>query len=74
MVALLVLVPPTVEWWRRRPGLDPIRWSVASIVDDVAYGAGVWAGCLRARSLAPLIPSPVNEWMERARPTRRRRG
>jgi mycofactocin system glycosyltransferase len=73
-VALLVLAPPTVEWRRRRPRLDPVRWSVASIVDDVAYGAGVWVGCLRARSLAPLIPSPVNGWMERARPTRRRRG
>ena len=55
--ALLVLTPPAVEWWRRRPELDPLRWSLASIVDDVAYGAGVWAGCLRSRSLGPLVPS-----------------
>jgi mycofactocin system glycosyltransferase len=74
VVALLVLASPTVEWRRRRPGLDPIRWSAASIVDDVAYGAGVWVGCLRARSLAPLIPAPVNGWMQRALTTPRRRG
>jgi mycofactocin system glycosyltransferase len=74
VVALLVLAPPTIEWRRRRPGLDPIRWSAASIVDDVSYGAGVWVGCLRARTLAPLIPSPIDRWMEGARPTRRRRG
>ncbi len=54
---LLVLVPAAVEWWRRRPDLDPIRWTLASIADDVAYGAGVWAGCLRWRSFGPLVPT-----------------
>ena len=53
----LALVPPVVEWWQRRPELDPFRWSVASIVDDVAYGLGVWAGCIRARTFGPLRPS-----------------
>jgi len=56
VAALLVILPPTVDWWRRRPGLDPLRWTVASIADDVAYGAGVWAGCLRSRSFGPLLP------------------
>jgi mycofactocin system glycosyltransferase len=26
------------------------------LVDDIAYGAGVWTGCPRARSLRPLLP------------------
>ncbi|MDQ1745783.1 MAG: mycofactocin glycosyltransferase [Frankiaceae bacterium] len=26
------------------------------IVDEVAYGAGVWTGCFRARALRPLVP------------------
>ena len=55
-VAALVAVPPMVEWWRRRPPLDPLRWSVAAVADDVAYGAGVWWGCIRDRSLGPLVP------------------
>ena len=55
--ATLVAVPPLVEWWRRRPPLDPVRWSVAAVVDDVAYGAGVWWGCLRDRTFGPLVPA-----------------
>ena len=55
--ATLVLAPPLVDWWRRRPDLDPIMWSLASIADDVAYGAGVWAGCLRSRAYGPLVPA-----------------
>ncbi len=54
--ALLAVVPPVVEWWRTRPGLDLPRWVVASVADDAAYGAGVWTGCLRARSFGPLLP------------------
>jgi mycofactocin system glycosyltransferase len=57
VVALLVALPPAVEWVQRRPRLDPVRWSAASVVDDVAYGAGVWWGCLRCRSVVPLVPS-----------------
>jgi mycofactocin system glycosyltransferase len=55
--ALLLGTPPLVEWRRRRPGLDPVRWWVASVADDMAYGAGVWEGCLRRRSFGPLIPA-----------------
>jgi mycofactocin system glycosyltransferase len=55
--ATLALVPPLVEWWQRRPELDPVRWSVASMADDVAYGLGVWAGSIRARTVGPLLPS-----------------
>jgi mycofactocin system glycosyltransferase len=55
--AALLLAPPVVEWWRRRPALDPVRWSLASIADDMAYGAGVWTGCLRSRSFGPLVPA-----------------
>jgi hypothetical protein len=53
----LVALPPLVDWWRRRPPIDPLRWSLASVADDSAYGIGVWWGCLRARSLDPLLPS-----------------
>jgi mycofactocin system glycosyltransferase len=55
--AALVMAPPLVEWWRRRPDLDPVRWSLASILEDVSYGAGVWEGCFRARSFGPLVPA-----------------
>ena len=36
----LVLVPPIVDWVRRRPDLDLPRWVAASVADDLAYGDG----------------------------------
>jgi mycofactocin glycosyltransferase len=57
VAALLVLSPPMLEWWQRRPGLDPVRWAAASIADDLAYGSGVWAGCISARTISPLLPA-----------------
>lgn len=43
----------------RRTGseLDPVRYVVAHRLDDLAYGAGLWVGCLRARSAAALVPA-----------------
>ena len=56
MMALLIVAPPAVEWWKKRPGLGPLRWVAASVADDVAYGAGVWTGCVSTRTFGPLLP------------------
>lgn len=55
-VASLLLGPPLTRWLADRPGLDPIRYTAAALADDVAYGAGVWAGCLTHRTPAPVLP------------------
>ena len=55
--ALLVVAGPVVDWVRQRPDLDLPRWIAASMADDLAYGAGVWKGCLRLRTLSPLLPT-----------------
>jgi len=60
-LALAATVPPLVEWLHERPPLDPATWSVLRLVDDMAYGAGVWAGCWRCRSLAALRPD-LTSW------------
>lgn len=51
------VLPPILD---RRIGGDPSGWpryAALRLLDDVAYGTGVWAGCLRARSWRALIPS-----------------
>jgi mycofactocin system glycosyltransferase len=48
--------PPLAAWADRQPRLDPISWTVASWIDDAAYGAGVWAGSIRRRTAAALLP------------------
>jgi len=52
-----VVVPPLIEWRAARSGLDPLRWIGLRLADDVAYSAGVWAGCVRAGQWGPVLPS-----------------
>ena len=59
------LVPALTEWWDARPRLDPLRFTLLRIVDDAAYGVGVWRGVVRERdprALTPVIhgPTPQN--------------
>jgi mycofactocin glycosyltransferase len=53
----LLLAAPLHDWIASRPALDPARWTIACLADDVAYGAGVWSGCIRHRTLRPLLPT-----------------
>jgi len=52
-----VTVPPLLEWRSRRPGLDPLRFLLLRLLDDLAYGTGVAMGCLETRSVRALLPS-----------------
>ena len=54
-------VPLLAEWAEQRPALDPLRWMIIRLADDLAYGAGLWAGCARQRSLAALRPD-LSSW------------
>ncbi|MHB1711224.1 MAG: mycofactocin biosynthesis glycosyltransferase MftF [Acidimicrobiales bacterium] len=55
--AAMAILPPVVEWWRRRSELDLPRWVLASVAEDIAYGIGVWSGCVQSRAIAPVLPS-----------------
>jgi mycofactocin system glycosyltransferase len=54
--ALALCIPAIHEWWATSPDLDPVRFTVLHVVDDVAYGTGVWAGSLQARTVRSLLP------------------
>jgi hypothetical protein len=54
--ALALLVPAAGDWVSESGGLDPIRYAALHVADDLAYGAGVWRGCVMARTLVPLVP------------------
>jgi hypothetical protein len=55
-VASLLLGPPLTAWARQRPALDPVRFTLATLADHLAYGAGVWSGCLAHRTTIPVRP------------------
>ena len=46
-----------LDYRRKRPDLDPVRFGVARRLDDLAYGTGLWAGAVRARSPRALVPA-----------------
>jgi hypothetical protein len=52
-----LLVGSAADYVARRPRLDPLRFTVLRAADDLAYAAGVWVGCARARAVAPLMPA-----------------
>jgi mycofactocin system glycosyltransferase len=60
--ALALLVPALVDWRKDRKDtengadLRPGPYVALHIADDAAYGAGVWLGCARERTVAPLVP------------------
>lgn len=55
-LAAAAVVPVLLEWRSQRPPLDPVRFGVLRLLDDLSYGTGVWLGCLRARSVRALLP------------------
>ena len=50
------VVPGLVDWAQRRPRLDPLRFCALHLAYDLAYAAGLWAGCRRERSVRALLP------------------
>ena len=59
--AALALMAPALNDLVSTPGdLDPVRYTALHVADDLAYGVGLWRGCLHARTLRPLIPHIVS--------------
>lgn len=48
-----------MEYSRTSARLDPLRFGLLRRLDDLAYGAGVWAGVVRGRSAIALLPRIV---------------
>ena len=44
-------------WWPQRGRVGPVRFAGGRRLEDLAYGAGLWAGALRARDLRALLPA-----------------
>jgi len=46
-----------LAWWPHRRRVGPVRFAAARRLEDLAYGAGLWAGAARARSATALLPA-----------------
>jgi mycofactocin system glycosyltransferase len=50
----LVAAPPIADWLESRPDVPLRRYIGGRIADDAAYGVGVYAGCIKERTVAPI--------------------
>lgn len=66
-VLAAAVVDVALEYRRDPAHLDPVRFGLARRLDDLAYGAGVWIGAVRARSLGALRPAIVRSTTPRPR-------
>ncbi len=66
-VAAAALATSVADWVAGDRSLDLPRFVALHVADDLAYGAGVWAGCLRERTVAPLVPD-FGPWPPRSAP------
>jgi len=55
-VLVAALAPTSFDWINKRPSIDPLRYVALRLLDDMAYGAGLATGALKARSLNALQP------------------
>jgi hypothetical protein len=55
-VVAAALLEGLADWRRVRPEQPLLPYVAAHRLDDLAYGAGLWAGAAKARTLAPLLP------------------
>ncbi len=52
-------VEGVADYRRSGSSLNPVAYLLIRWLDDLAYGAGVWAGAIRGRTIAPLVPRLV---------------
>ena len=60
VVVAAAVIDAVHDWMTHRDcgmRMSPIGYMVLKRLDDIAYGAGLWAGALRARTLRPLRPT-----------------
>lgn len=63
-LVVAALVAPTLADAARRRSVAELVLAPGAVVDDLAYGIGVWRGVLRERCLDPLVPT-ISGWPQR---------
>jgi mycofactocin system glycosyltransferase len=57
LVVAAATVDAVLAWWPHRRRVGPVRFAAARRLEDLAYGAGLWQGAVRARSARALLPA-----------------
>jgi mycofactocin glycosyltransferase len=72
LVPAIAVADAVLAWWPHRRQVGPLRFAAGRRLEDLGYGAGLWAGALRARdprALLPARPAPMPPPPNRLRTT-----
>ena len=58
LVAAIAVVDAVGGWWPHRREIDLPTFAAGRRLADLAYGAGLWLGAIRARDVSALLPVP----------------
>ncbi len=53
-IVLTAFAVPVIDWWRKRPPLNPVSWWAMRLADDAAYCVGQWWGAIENRTCRAL--------------------
>ncbi|MBM7806422.1 mycofactocin system glycosyltransferase [Geodermatophilus bullaregiensis] len=56
-LAVVAAADAVLAWWPHRTEVGLLRFAAARRLEDLAYGAGLWAGALRSRDARALLPA-----------------
>jgi mycofactocin glycosyltransferase len=56
-VVIAAVADAVLAWWPQRRRVGPVRFAVGRRLEDLAYGAGLWWGALRAGDPTALLPA-----------------
>ena len=59
VIAAATVLPAAMDWIGGRRPTDPVRSVGLRMIDDLVYGAGVWTGMARERTMVPIVPDLV---------------
>ena len=59
------VIDGVVNWRRQRSDLDCVTFTAVRRLDDLTYGAGLWVGVWRERSVRALLPSLTRRHRQR---------
>jgi mycofactocin glycosyltransferase len=55
------LIPNVLDYRQQETKMNPLTYTGIRILDDAAYCAGLWWGCITNRNVRPLMPK-MNNW------------
>ena len=56
LIAIMLCIVVSVDYWRLKPSMNWIEYTLCAILNDCAYEVGVMQGCVKYKTWKPLVP------------------